>query len=295
MKLPKDDIVQLAKVQVAINLAHDSSNAQMAKAGNKKVESQAQLQENFKKVVEELLHHSGLTDKEFRRRTFMVSIDTASRRIYDSVVIVLTGAPLPGVAKVAAKLPVPAGPVGVHIGHVANGFAEAPALLGLLPAAVAEARIAAQHATLATRQPTNLDYMKLHAGHVIHALDPTIITAGPGMGYGVKKAANGVATHIELAAAAEGAAPTVTVHAKHIAMAARNTVARADQIIALAQRVLQSVTAADAASILNQVVSLTDQLIAGADANNDGRITWEQGEGGLQAADEHLRLMLGVP
>lgn len=292
--LSKDDIVQLARVQHAINVAQDSSNAQLAKSGNKKIETQRQLQERKKAQVEEILHHNGLTDQEFKRRTFLVSVDTANRRVFDSVVIVLTGAPLPGIANTAPKLTVPPGPMGVHIGHVVNGFAEAPALMGLLPAAIAEARIAAQHATLATRQPTNLDYMKLHAGHVVHALDPKLIAAGPGMNYGVKKAADGAASHIELAAAAEGVTPAVTVHAKHIVTCARNTIARADQLIALAQKVFASTTAAEAAAIVSQMASLADQLIAGADGNSDGRITWEQGEGGLQTADEHVKLMLGV-
>ena len=39
--------------------------------------------------------------------------------------------------------------------------------------AMAEARVAVQHAGLAARNPANLDAMKLHAGHVINAVDPT--------------------------------------------------------------------------------------------------------------------------
>ena len=53
-------------------------------------------------------------------------------------------------------------------------------------------------------------------------------------------------------------------------------------------------SAADAAAIVHAMLSLADLLMAGADANSDGRITWEQGEGGLQLADEHVTLRLGV-
>jgi hypothetical protein len=293
--LTRDDIATLAKTHWAITVARDSSNVQLAKPANKKDDVQVQLKEKFAKQYAEILHHGGLTEPEYRRRTYFISVDTGARRVYDSVMVTLSGAPLPGqLANAPAKLPVPPGPAGVHIGHVANGFADAPALMGLLPAAMAEARIAAQHATLASRQPTNLEYLKTHAGHVINALDPKLLTPGPGLQYGLKRAAEGVAAHIELAAKAEGATPSITVHATHIATCARNTIARADQIIALAQKVLMSSTAADAASLVNQIVSLADQLIAGADANSDGRITWEAGEGGLQTADEHLKLMLGV-
>ncbi|MEK7402878.1 MAG: hypothetical protein AABZ80_11055 [Gemmatimonadota bacterium] len=293
--LSRDQIAALAKAHWAITVARDSSNVQLAKPANKKDDVQVQLKDKFATQFADILHHHGLTDADYRSRTFLISVDTGSRRVYDSVMVTLSGAPLPGTATGAqAKLPVPAGPAGIHIGHVVNTFTEAPVLMGLLPAAIAEARLAAQHANLAARQPTNLDYMKTHAGHVINALDPKLITAGPGLQYGVKRAAEGVAAHIELAAKAEGATPGITVHATHIAMCARNTITRVDQIIALAQRLMTSSTAAEAATLVTQMISLADQLIAGADANSDGRITWEAGEGGLQVADEHAKLMLGV-
>ena len=288
--LARDEIAQLARVQVAITTAHDSINARLAKPGNKKDKVQTQLQDTLRAQVDEILHHGGLTEAEFRRRTYIVSTDTAARRVYDSIVVVVTGAPLPGQLARGPQLPVPPGPVGLHIGHVVNGFGDTPGLQGLLPTAMGEARIAAQHATLAAAQQTNLQYMKTHAGHVIHALDPKLIAAGPGLGYGLKRAATQVAMHIELAASAEGASPAVMAHSKHVATAARNTAARAEQLLALAQKVQAATSAAEAAALVSQMVSLADQLIAGADANGDGRITVD--EGGLQVADEHVRLML---
>jgi hypothetical protein len=293
--MSRTDIAALARTQFAINAAVDSSNVQLAKQSNKKPEVQEQLRTKRKENVAEILHHSGLSDAEFRSRTYLVSVDTGMRRVFDSVMVTLTGQALPGTAVGSqAKLPVPAGAPGIEIGYVVNTFKEAPLLQGLLPAAMAEARIAIQHAGLAGRQPTNLEYMKTHAGHVINALDPTIVKEGPGQKYGVKKAADGVATHIELAAKAEGATPGITVHATHIAMAARNTIERADAVIAIAQKIMAATDAAEAAKLVAEMASKADQLIAGADANNDGRITWEKGEGGLQAADEHVRLMLGI-
>jgi len=159
---------------------------------------------------------------------------------------------------------------------------------------MAEARTAAQHAQLAGRQPGNLDYMKVHAGHVINAIDPGIVAAGPGLGYGLKKAATGVVTHIELAAGAPGASPNVILHAKHIATSARNTLQRAEQILALAQQIRAATSATEAVALVSQMASLADQLIVGADANADGKITWDVGEGGLQHADEHVKLMLAA-
>lgn len=291
-KLSRDDIVALARVQVAIIAARDSVNVQRAKPGNKTAQAQLALQERLRTEVQQILQHGGLTDAEYQRRTFVVSSDTASRRVFDSVVVAVTGAPLPGYAARAAILAVPAGPVGVHIGHVMNGFNETPSLQGLLPAAMAEARIAVQHATLAGRQPENLEYMKTHVGHVVHALDPMVVRTGPGMGYGVRKATEGVIAHIELAAAAPGASSNVIGHTKHVVIAAKNTLARIDQLLSLAQQVQTATVAADAAKLVSQITSLAEQLLAGADANGDGRVTYDAPEGGLQQADEHVRFMV---
>jgi hypothetical protein len=288
--LARDDIAALAQVQVAITVAHDSINARLARSGNKTAKAQQHLQDTLRAQIGEILHHGGLTDSEYRRRTYLVSSDSAVRRVFDSVVVVLTGAPLPGQLFRGPQVAVPAGPAGMHIGHLVNEFRDTPNGQGLLTTAIAEARIAAQHATLAARQPTNLEYMKTHAGHVIHALDPSVITAGPGLGYGLRKAATGVATHVELAAMSDGASPNVSAHSRHVAAAARNTVARTVQLLALAQKVQAATTAPDAAALVSQMSSLADQLLAGADANGDGRVTFE--EGGLQLADEHVKLML---
>jgi hypothetical protein len=291
--LSKEEITALAKVQIAIAHASDSVGAQLAQSKNKTNQMQTQLREAFRVQVEEILHHAGLTDAEYQRKTYLVSTDSTTRKAFDGLVAQISGVPTPGqVAAGPAPTAVPAGPVGVHIGHVINAFMDTPSGQGLLPVAMAEARTAAQHATLGARTPTNLDMMKLHAGHVINALDPTIVATGPGLGYGLKKAAEGVINHIDLAAKSAGASPNVITHANHIATSTKNTVGRSDQLLALAKQVQAATDAAVAAGLFNQMVSLSQQLIAGADANGDGRIGWQEGEGGLQQAEEHVKLML---
>ena len=124
-----------------------------------------------------------------------------------------------------------------HIGHVADAFNGTPEGQGLLPTALAEARIAAQHAGLAAGDTSNLEAMKSHTGHVLNAVDPTVMENGPGLGYGVKRAAEGAAKHIQAAAGSEGASQAITTHATHVATSAQNTVARADEIVMLAQKI----------------------------------------------------------
>ena len=295
--MSKDEIVAFAKLQVANGKVQDSAQAQLAQPRNKTKQRQDELREKLRTDVEEVLHHAGVSDSDFRRKTFLVSTDGDLRKQFDAAMVQITGAPLPGqVVPTPAAAPavanLPAGPVGVHIGHVVNMFGDTPGGAGLLPMAVMEAKTAAQHAALGARDPNNLDAMKLHAGHVVHALDPSVVNTGPGKGYGAKRAALGVASHIDLAAKAQGASQNVITHAAHIGAAARSAAARADQVVALARQIQAATSAAEAAKLYSQLVPLAQQVYEGFDANGDGRVGYQEGEGGLAQAEQHVMLML---
>ncbi len=182
-------------------------------------------------------------------------------------------------------------PAHAHIGHVMDGFRGTPDGQGLLPAAMAEAEIAARHAGLAAADLTNLDGMKRHAGHVLNAVDPSVEENGPGLGYGVKAGAAGAARHIGLAAESEGATDNIKTHSNHVATAAHNTVARVDQIVELGKKIQEAESAEDAAPMVEELNALAGQLTAGLDANEDGRVGWQEGEGGLEQSNTHMGLM----
>lgn len=182
-------------------------------------------------------------------------------------------------------------PAHAHIGHVADAFRGTPDGMGLLGAAQAEAAVAAQHAGFAARDLTDLDGMKRHMGHVLHALNPEEAESGPGAGYGALAAAQGVARHIALAAASEGASDGVRTHANHVATSANNTVERIEKMIELAKSVQESESASDAEEMVEELAALGALLAAGDDADGDGRIGWQEGEGGLDASATHVGLM----
>jgi len=178
-----------------------------------------------------------------------------------------------------------------HMGHVMTAWGDTPDGKGLLPTAISEAKIAAQHAGFAAKKLDNLGWMQTHAHHVLNAIDPSVEMKGPGMGYGVIKAASGAAKHIGLAAKSEGASKAVKLHATHISTSATNTVTRGHEIVALGKKILAATSAADAAPYVQKMAQLTQQLTAGMDANGDDTITWKKGEGGLDAANFHLKLL----
>ena len=114
-----------------------------------------------------------------------------------------------------------------------------------LPPRSPRRQIAAQHAALAAKTPDNLDAMKMHAGHVIHAVDPGVERTGPGLGFGVRRAAAGVVEHIQLAAKV----PNVSANCAHAGLSRarieQQHVRRSDEIVAVAQRIRAAATAAE--------------------------------------------------
>ena len=287
----------LANAQLAIAVVLDSSGAELAQVRNKTPQAQIEMQAKRKKLVADALTKQGMSVDEFERQRFLVSNNTTMRFQFDSIVARLTGQALPGTVVAGTTAPVialPAGLVGVAVGYVAAGYLDTPGKAGLLAMARTEAGVAVQHAGFMARALDNLQTLQMHAGHVLHAIDPATMPAAtaPGKGYGLKRALEGVVTYSELAAATVGASANVKAHTPHIITAAQSTSKRADQVIVLARKIQAARTAAAAAALVGQLTSLCNELVAGIDLNADGKIGWSDGEGGLQQAQDHMNLLL---
>jgi hypothetical protein len=179
----------------------------------------------------------------------------------------------------------------VRMGHVLTSGQDTPDQMGLLPTAQAEAEVAAQHAGFAASRPDDLDWMKPHAGHVVNAVDPSVEAEGPGLGYGVRQATQGVAQHVRFAAESQNASDNVKPHAGHVETSAGNVVAWSERVVELGRQVQAASSAAEAAWLVAEMQTLTQTILAGADANGDGTVSWEANEGGLAQAAQHMQLM----
>jgi hypothetical protein len=164
--------------------------------------------------------------------------------------------------------------VHAHIGHVMIGWRDTPGQVGLLTIAQSDTRIAAAHALLLSKA-TTLDDMKLHAGHILHALDPTVETAGPASGYGAKKAAAGAMQHVGFTAAVENASATVKSHARAVTVTLTDAIAAIDRGIATGQTIRTAASPADAAAPVRELTSIVEQIGAK-----------------LQQAEQEMRLMM---
>jgi hypothetical protein len=147
-------------------------------------------------------------------------------------------------------------PAHLHIGHVMTNWRDTPGTRGFLPVAIDETRVAVLHAGLAAKS-TTLDDIKLHAGHVLHSLDPSVEPKGPGAGYGVKKAIAGALQHLDFAAKADGATSNVTSHAVQVASSLASAQQLADQAAAIVQKIRAAADAAEAARLAADLAAVT--------------------------------------
>lgn len=182
-------------------------------------------------------------------------------------------------------------PVQTHIGHVMTGFGGTPDGGGLLPTAMAEAETGREYVQRGLQDTSNLEWMQSQAEGVIHAVDPSRIEEGPGLGFGVKAAAQGIVQHIELAASSDGASENVQTHATHVSAAASAVAARAEELVALAEEVLDASDYSTAEGLVTRMRRLADQLVEGEDVDENGEISFDEGEGGLMHVQRHMELM----
>ena len=175
-------------------------------------------------------------------------------------------------------------PPHLHIGHVMTNWRDTPGGVGFLIAAISDARVALVHATLLDRNPDNLTDMKLHAGQVLHALDPGTepgsVPNGPGSGYGVRKAVIGAQQHLDLASKAEGASANVKTHATHVAGLLSDVLRSTEEAIALAQKIRTAASTAEAAPLVKDLNVLVANIVDGGLAQAQARMTlMMKGEG----------------
>lgn len=168
-----------------------------------------------------------------------------------------------------------------HFSHVATEFNGAPGRRGLTVTTAMEVNVAMMYANFAAGHPTDLDAMTTNIRNVLHAVLPQEGAQGPGLGFGVKRAAEAVATHIEMAVKGPGASETMRKFGPNLGMAARAVAARAQAIADLGARALAAQTAIEAAPLVEQLRTMALELDTGKDVNGSGRIDLDTVEPGM--------------
>jgi len=97
----------------------------------------------------------------------------------------------------------------VHVGHAVTAWPDTPGKRGLFDIAQQEAKIIAEHAGYAVAGARDMREVKMHLGHILHALNPALEHSGPGTGFGLMKALDGGADHLGYAREVKDASPNI--------------------------------------------------------------------------------------
>jgi hypothetical protein len=141
----------------------------------------------------------------------------------------------------------------VHVGHAVTAWPDTPDKKGLFDIAQQEAKIVAEHAGYAVAGARDIKEVKLHLGHVLHALNPALEKTGPGMGYGLMKSLDGASDHLGFAAEVKD----VSAHLKSglpTVIAALKPLRQETQVLAILSRDARQ------ASDLAQVVAYAEEV-----------------------------------
>lgn len=206
-------------------------------------------------------------------------VDTIT--VADSLPTADWSAPMPDAARTA-------------LAYVTDASPDTPGGMGLLQVARQEAEIALQHARLAGRDSTDLANMTRHVAHVLHALDPTEVGAGPGLGYGVRPAARAMTTRIREAARVGAVPGMLRFHAPIAVQAARGADARATEAVTVARSVQRAASVAEGRRLVRRLVEVVRTMTHGSDGDSDGRIGHTEEESGLAQVAHHLELVRRV-
>ena len=149
----------------------------------------------------------------------------------------------------------------VHIGHTTAGWTDTPEKAGLLSVAEREADIAAENARKAFQAGRNADELKRYAGYVLHAMDPSLDTGGPGTGYGFVRAMEGATDHIRFAADSADASKNVKDSILGLESAASRIRQGAKVNVAICEEIRRTSKPEDLVSLAEELRSQSDTIV----------------------------------
>lgn len=178
----------------------------------------------------------------------------------------------------------------VHVGHALTGWVDTPEQRGLFVTAEKEAMTVADQAKLAS-ESQDLAAIKRHAHAIIHAIDPSRESSGPGTGYGLRKALVEADAHMGYAAQSPDASRNLksTVENYHRNQAV--VMERAELILALAESIVDTDSPAEASALAKEMHKLAIRNLKGVDEDGDGVIGSTPREYGLKQLRTELMTM----
>ncbi|MCH9674998.1 MAG: hypothetical protein K0U93_26385 [Gammaproteobacteria bacterium] len=180
--------------------------------------------------------------------------------------------------------------VHLRIDSVASAWPYTPGKQGLLTVLEQEAKLASRHSRFSLKKPADLRWTHTQLHQLRHAIDPKTENNGPGIGYGVIRAAQDIAAEMHEAVDTPGASDNVRQHALRIAAASEHISTLATEARELAAQGLAADSPTVTAQVSERIAAVLDQIVYGRDQNDDGKIDQDAPEGGVT----HLRQLVAT-
>ena len=195
-----------------------------------------------------------------------------------------------------AKNQVMPGPSTAAISEILARDSGTPGQLSLVATLEHELSIARLYADYASRRPEDVRWIQTHLRHLRHSLDPSSERDGPGLGYGVVRAANNLGDQLGAIIGASAASQPMREHARQAQASLENIVSWANEILILSANALTepklSPRLIDWLGVIKQRLAV---MHSGVDADRDQQISAKPREGGLvQARTEFSHVLAGT-
>jgi len=210
----------------------------------------------------------------------------------DTVLVIPTGLEASWQSSVLPETAIPP-EAQLHLAHLVESFPDAPGGASLLKIAMLEGEIAAAWVRVAGVDTLDINRMIEAMTHVIHAIDPTEVRSGNGMGYGFRRAAENVQTQADMLrmAVPDTLSPAIAFHVPFVIHAAYIAQARADDVITLARQVQSARDVNSTIPLVKKLAEAIRAMMYGEDVDGDGRIGRNEAEVGIAQAAYHLSLV----
>lgn len=206
------------------------------------------------------------------------------------------------------------GPSLIHIRHLLVSFPATPGKIGLEVGLRNQTTILRRHSEFMVDalKANDLATVKLHAEHLVNLIEGSKgpdygdlnkdgQVTNPGDGYGLLKNGdqlgylNGSKEHANLAAQAEGATAAIKLHAGHVGITVDNATGWVSTVRDRSLAVLKVNNIKAAEPLVQEISTLSNQILNGVDVNGDGLILPIPGSGGVITSYQHAQLMGSIP
>lgn len=182
-----------------------------------------------------------------------------------------------------------------HLGHATTTWKDTPDQMGLMVVAEEKAQEAFEHAKRAEKHGSDIDVARAEISKVLFATDPlrtksTAIKAEPP--YGLKQALVGAMDHITFAANSVDATQNVKRFASGFTGNSTAILDRCDLITVLGEDIVASSSAEEVEVLTQEVFTLAQANLNGADTDGDGIVGNTPEEYGLRQLRAELEAML---